>query len=113
MGKNFVIFFGIVAVLTYLLVDIPKTKEIHKSQYGQAWAFTSDMATLKCYNDNDTKSPVIIIDGKSYGLTGFADNLHGQSDTDAFNAVWLDDPTMQGMKVNVNIFTKEALQLCD
>lgn len=103
MGKNFVIFFGIVAVLTYLLVDIQKTKEIHKSQYGQAWAFTSDMATLKCYNDNDTKSPVIIIDGKSYG----------QSDTDAFNAVWLDDPTMQGMKVNVNIFTKEALQLCD
>jgi CRISPR/Cas system-associated endoribonuclease Cas2 len=92
--------------------DSTDTKIIHKAEYGTKWAITTDTATLKCYNDNGIKSPVIIVDGVTYGLTGFADNKYGQSDLKAFHKIWLKDNTT-GANINLSSFTDDALKLCD
>ena len=111
--KDMLIGFAVLtAIVTYMIMpDLPSSKEINKSDYANKWAFTSDTVTLKCYKDNDINSPVVIVDGKKYGLTGFADNLHGQSDINAINAVWLKDKST-GANVDLGTFTKEALELC-
>lgn len=101
------------AIFIYAIMpDSPNSKEIKKSEYGNKWAFTTDTAKLICYKDGDTNSPVVVVDGKPYGLTGFADGEHGQSDINAINAVWLKDRTT-GLNVDLSPFTKEALKLCE
>ena len=80
------------------------SKKITKTEYGNKWAFKQDEAILKCYTDGDIKSPVVELDGIPYGLTGFADNKYGQSDINAMNKHWLDNPVYKGMKVDIGIF---------
>jgi hypothetical protein len=106
-------------VLLFILIglsggdsDNKQSKTIHKAEYGTKWAITTDTATLKCYNDNGIKSPVIIVDGITYGLTGFADNKYGQSNLKAFHKVWLKDNNT-GANINLSSFTDDALKLCD
>lgn len=93
-------------------VENKQVKIIHKAEYGKNWAITSDTATLKCYKDNDIKSPVIIVNGVTYGLTGFADKKYGQSDLKAFNKIWLKDKET-GANINLSSFTQDALKLCN
>lgn len=93
--------------------DKVKSKIVTKTEYGDKWAFKQDKAVLKCYVDGDIKSPIVELDGIPYGLTGFADNKYGQSDINAINKYWLDNPTYKGLKVDIGTFQKEALKLCD
>ncbi|WP_294964567.1 DUF2511 domain-containing protein [Sulfurimonas sp.] len=113
-GETFT-WIGIVLVIGFVLslVFSDSKKTIHKEDYGDKWAFTSDSAILKCYEDGDIKSPVVIIDDVPYGLTGFADNKYGQSDLKAFNKVWLQDKNNPGLMVNTGTFQKEATELCE
>jgi hypothetical protein len=107
---------GIIIIVIVLIVMFAPSsvndKKIYKKDYGDKWAFTSDEAVLVCHNDNDIKSPVVVINSKPYGLTGFADGQYGQSDINAINAVWLKDKTT-GLNVDLGTFTKEALKLCE
>ncbi len=92
-------------------VSRANSKVINKQDYGEKWAFTTDTAILKCYNDDGIESPVIILDGKQFGLTGFADSMHGQNNINAINKYWLRNEKL-GINKDLGIFTEEALELC-
>jgi RNA polymerase subunit RPABC4/transcription elongation factor Spt4 len=113
MLQTFLGFVILVVVISFFLSDnTVNDKHIYKKDYGDKWAFTVDEATLVCYKDNDIKSPVIVLDGKAFGLTGFADNIHGQKNLNAINQYWLKDEKL-GINKDLGIFTKEALKLCE
>lgn len=88
------------------------SKEVTKKEFGIQWPFTYDTATLTCYQDGDIKSPVVTVNGKRYGLTGFADNKYGASDINAINEVWVKRSDGSGLMVDLGPITKAALELC-
>ena len=92
-------------------LNIPK-ETIYKKDYGNKWAFTSDMAMLECFQDSTGKMPVVVVKGKAYGLTGYADNRHGQKNLEAFNEVWLMN-AYNTSHVDIGIFQAKAKELCD
>jgi hypothetical protein len=86
--------------------------DVTPSSLEKKWPFTSNTATLKCYVDGDIESPVVIIEKKTYGLTGFADNKYGQSNINELNKVWLFENKAQGIRVNLSEVTSIARDLC-
>ncbi len=105
--------FLVIGFIVSAIFDGESSKTIYKKDYCVKWAFTTDEAILKCYKDGDIVSPVIELDGKNFGLTGFADNKYGQSDINAINSYWLDHSEYKGMKQDLGIFTAEAKKLCN
>jgi len=89
---------------------------VTKEEYGDAWAFTKDSAVLKCYKDTIAVMPVVVIDKKPYGLTGWADAMHGQGsiglDMDNFNTVWLKNPDDNTSRIDISPFKKRAEEIC-
>jgi len=79
--------------------------------YKSTWPFTVDMVILKCYRVKDIDAPVVVLNGKQYGLTGFADGLYGQNDTNALNPFWRKG--MYGLRVDLQSMTQDALALCE
>ncbi|MEO1927580.1 MAG: DUF2511 domain-containing protein [Nautiliaceae bacterium] len=91
-----------------------KERTITKKELGIYWPFkNADKAIIKCYKDGDIKAPVVVVNGKAYGLTGYADMHYGQNDLKAINKIWADDPRIKGLKVDLGPITKKALELCD
>ncbi|MCK9332757.1 MAG: YebY family protein [Candidatus Cloacimonetes bacterium] len=90
-------------------------KKITEQEYGEKWAFTSAEASLRCYKDGDIKAPVVVLDGKSYGLTGFADAKYGQNDVNALNPYWKKDTRAgkEGLRVDLGTITNDANKLCE
>jgi len=81
-----------------------------KKGYEGTWPFTVDMAVLKCYRGYGTDAPVVVLNGKPYGLTGAADIMYGQSDTSALNPFWR--KSAYGLRVDLHAITQDALALC-
>ena len=91
-----------------------KERTITKKELGIYWPFkNADKAIIKCYKDGDIKAPVVVVNGKAYGLTGYADMHYGQDDLKAINKIWADDPRIKGLKVDLGPITEKALELCD
>ncbi|WP_052502798.1 DUF2511 domain-containing protein [Halarcobacter anaerophilus] len=90
-------------------------KKVTQDEFGEKWAFTVEEATLGCYKDGDTKAPVVVIDGKSYGLTGYADAKYGQNNLNALDKFWKKDTRAgrEGMKIDLSAVTREANKLCE
>jgi RNA polymerase subunit RPABC4/transcription elongation factor Spt4 len=114
MGKTFIGFVAIVAIISYFMSGDIQDKTIYKADYGDRWAFTTDEAKLACFVDEVGISPVIILDGKRFGLTGYADNKYGQGDLNAINKYLLKDKSIRsGVYKDLGIFTREAKALCE
>ena len=91
---------------------IPESKTIYKTDYEKGkWPFSYDEAILKCYKDDVGEAPLVVINGKSYGLTGYADNMYGAKDINAINEVWLKDES-SGLMIDLGPITDEAKTLC-
>lgn len=90
-------------------------KKITAQEYGGKWAFTSNEATIKCYKDGDIKAPVVVINGVSYGLTGYADAKYGQNDVKALNEHWKKDTRVgrEGLMIDLGAITNDANKLCE
>lgn len=89
------------------------SREITRQELGDKWPFTYDKAVITCYKEKDIKLPVVKVNGKNYGLTGFADNLYGTQDINAINEVWLkDEDKGQGIYLDLSSITNETLKLC-
>ena len=88
---------------------------ISKKTYKKIYPFTVDKVKLGCYYENNTVMPVVIINGKSYGLTGLADMQHGQNNIHALDKYWAKDkrPMMKGLRLDLDYVTKDAKSLCD
>lgn len=117
--KATIMTFGTIFIILWVIFSLfdnnqQNERKITKAEYGDKWAFTHDEAVLKCYKDGDIKSPVIEINSIPYGLTGFAEHKYGQSDINALNKYLLKDtrPYMEGLHIDIGIFTDDALKLC-
>jgi|GEM_PF-2082265 len=109
-----------IAIIIFLFLVLPSDgtnksnkKVITPQSLTKEWPFTVNEAVLKCYIDNGIKSPVVEINGTPYGLTGFADNLHGQSNINALNKFIRRNPNIKGTRIDIGEVTKEALKLCN
>lgn len=115
-GKNIFIGFVVaVAIISFLLSgDGSNEKTIYKKDYGEKWAFTTDEAKLICVKDDVANMPLIRIEGRNFGLTGYADNRLGQGDINALYKYWLKDEAMgKGVYKDLDPFMKEAKALCE
>lgn len=116
ISKTKILWFWI-SVLTigyfiYLLASSSKT--ITKESFSGRWPFSVNQVVLNCYISNETKLPVVTIDGNRYGLTGYANNLHGSfDDINAINKYWLDDENNKGLKISLSDVLDEAIKLCN
>jgi hypothetical protein len=116
-GKRNKIIITIIILSIFILASLSGAEnglKITKAEYGDKWAFIYDEAVLKCYKDDDIKSPVIELKGIPYGLTGFADNKYGQSDLNALKKYWIENaqPFKIGTYISVGVFSDDALKLC-
>ncbi|SFP61632.1 DUF2511 domain-containing protein [Hydrogenimonas thermophila] len=91
----------------------PQEKVVTKKEFGDKWPLKTDKAIIKCYVDDVGKAPVVIVNGKAYGLTGYADMHYGQNDLKALNEVWADNPKIKGLKMDLGYLTEKAKELCD
>lgn len=116
-GGGAMAFFVFVAIITITTLsnDEEQKSIITKQELGDKWPFTYDSAELECFVDNGIKSPLVTVNGKRYGLTGFADNMYGAGNIDAINAVWLENKDYQGQGLYVDLgpVTNRALALCE
>lgn len=112
-SKNLITIGIVVMIFAFLIYPKDNSMEITPNSLKQEWPLTVEKATLKCYKDGDIISPIVIVNGSSYGLTGFADNKYGQSDTSAFTKVWKPNPEIKGTYINISEITELAKSLCD
>ena len=106
--------FGVIFVGIFVYMGMTSHDTINKKDFKGQWPFNVDEVMLSCYMQGDVKLPVVTIKGDRYGLTGYANNLHGSfEDTNAINKFWIDDPNNKGMKVSLSDITKAANKLCD
>lgn len=112
-SKQFITFGVILLFVAFIIYPSSgNTKVINKSEVKEKWPFTVDKVTLKCYKENDIEMPVVIIEDKTYGLTGFADNIHGQKDINALNKYWLENKEIKNTRVSISEISKISLSLC-
>ena len=88
-------------------------RDITKSELGDKWPFKFDNAIISCYKDNIAIMPVVTVNKKSYGLTGWADTRYGQEDINSMNEIWLKDPKKEGLYIDLSLITKKASELCN
>ncbi len=109
------VLFVVATILLLVGCSSNNEKTITAKEYGDKWSFTADTAVIKCYKDGDIKAPVVIINGKPYGLTGYADAKYGQNDVSALNEYLLKDnrPGREGMMIDIGTITSDANNLCE
>ncbi len=111
-SKNLITIGIIIMIFAFFIYPKDNSMEITPNSVKEAWPLTVEKATLKCYKDGDIVSPVVIVNGVSYGLTGFADNKYGQSNLDAFNKVWKPNPEIKNAYISISEISNLAKSLC-
>lgn len=87
---------------------------VDKKSFKGTWPFSFSEGQLQCL-----KGGVYIMnfdDNKVYALTGLARNLGkswGAQPLDPQTPVWLNNPEINGMKMDLSDITNAALKLCD
>ncbi|MCB9441125.1 MAG: DUF2511 domain-containing protein [Mycolicibacterium sp.] len=76
------------------------------------WPLTVPDATLMCagWGTGGQKSVTLAADGKMYAVNGTAKSTKQFEDLDA---IWADDSTAPGLKVNIGPLLTKGLSLCD
>ncbi len=73
------------------------------------WPFTVDTATLLCTKGAGGERVTVVADGEMYALNGTAKSAKLWP---PFDAIWLDNPNIPGLKVNIDPMINCGLALC-
>ncbi|WP_108062669.1 DUF2511 domain-containing protein [Poseidonibacter lekithochrous] len=106
--------FGVIFVAVFVYMGMTSHNTVNKDDFKGKWPFSVEEVILSCYMQDDVKLPIVTIKGDRYGLTAYANNLHGSfDDINAINKFWIDDIKNKGLKVSLGDITNAALKLCD
>lgn len=81
-------------------------KHVDRASFGTAWPLTVDSADIGCQVGHDVYVQVGSI---RYALDGVTKQDGGYEDV---NAVWADDPTTPGLKMDISSLRNQARSLC-
>lgn len=74
------------------------------------WPFTVDTATLQCTKGADGERVTVVADREMYALNGTA---KAAKLWPSFDPIWLDNPNVPGLKVDISPMITRGLSLCD
>lgn len=77
---------------------------VTKVDYGDKWPFTVEEGEVRCL---PVRKVVFISEGTTYAVNGTAKN-----DYPEIAPIWLDNPTIEGLKVNLQPILNLGLSLC-
>lgn len=85
-------------------------RAINRADLGGKWPLTVESGMLRCEGSGGVGDVTITTpDGTTYWVNGLAKGRHRFAD---FNAIWADDPDLQGLKVDAGALTDAGLALC-
>lgn len=83
----------------------PTSVEVSRSDFGEDWPLTVSSGVLRC----EAPQAVVFSTGdQAYAVNGMA-NTQGYQEIDA---IWRDNPDIQGAKINIGPLIDRGLELC-
>jgi hypothetical protein len=79
--------------------------EVKREDYGKDWPFSVEKGVVDCV---DGSAAIFKVGNKSYSLNGTAEG-RGYAPIDP---IWLDNPELSGLKINISPMIDLALKQC-
>lgn len=84
-------------------------QDVTRNDFGKEWPLTVESGTLRC----DASSVTFESRGTTYAVNGTAQGRASSEGWTEIDAIWADDPSVPGTKINIGPLLNRGLELCE